>query len=182
MAADGRQDTSSSGENTGQQEKPVLPEIIEYGPARLWMPSENVIGPAPVPDDDGQEHVLVHFVGINGEWLWSSIEPEYISMADLQARWMHGPDDEECHDGTVWHLIWEQKEIGPYPQDGSAGDGTLPSLPEFSYDESLRYASGIERSKDTQEVIVTVYKSAAATRAMSWSVYKSAKPTRAMSW
>ena len=37
-------------------------------------------GPAQVPNTDGQEHVLLPIVGINGDWLYSSIEPENTLM------------------------------------------------------------------------------------------------------
>ena len=37
-------------------------------------------GPAPVPDDDGVEHVLVHVLGISGEWLWSDVVHEYTNI------------------------------------------------------------------------------------------------------
>ena len=41
-------------------------------------------GPAPVVDEDGLENILVHVIGINGEWLWSSVVPEHLRMDELQ--------------------------------------------------------------------------------------------------
>ena len=159
MAADGRQDSGSTGNTTGEEERPLSRRegLERYFGGHLYLPAEIQIGPAPVPDDDGQEHVLVHFVGINGEWLWSSIEPEYIAMPDLEARWFYGPDF-VSRDDTVWCLVWKTKEIGPYPQDESTGDGTRSPLADFTFDESLRYVTGVQRSEDTQEVFVTAYK------------------------
>ena len=116
-------------------------------------------GPAPVPDDDGQEHVLVHIIGINGEWLWSSIEPEYVGMCDLQARF-HLENRHLLQPNTFWLLMWDLGEVGPYPQEGHAGVGALPeSYPLYTTHETLRYVTGVHRSEETQEVFVTAVQS-----------------------
>ena len=159
MAADGRQDSGSTGNTTGEEGRPLSRRegLERYFGGHLYLPAEIQIGPAPVPDDDGQEHVLVHFVGINGQWLWSSIEPEYIAMPDLQARWGHEAGVANEH-GTDCVLVWDPQEIGPYPPGETAGDGRRPSLPDFKFDDSLRYVTGVRRSEDTKEVFVTAYK------------------------
>ena len=159
MAAGGRHDGGSTGNKTGEQERPLSRRegLERYFGGHLYLPAGIQIGPAPVPDDDGQEHVLVHIFGINGEWLWSSIEPEYIAMPDLQARWAYEAGVAGEH-GTDWNLVWGPKEIGPYPPAETAGDARRPSLPDFRFDDTLRYVTGVRRSEDTQEVFVTAYK------------------------
>ena len=159
MAADCRHDGGSTGNKPREQDGTLSrrENLDRYHGVHVYLPAEIQIGPAPVPDDDGQEHVLVHIFGINGEWLWSSIEPEYIAMPDLQARWGYeaGVASER---GTDWNLVWDPKEIGPYPPGETAGDGRRPSLPDFKFEDSLRYVTGVQRSEDTQEVFVTAYK------------------------
>ena len=124
------------------------------------------IGPATVPDDDGQEHVLLHVFTISGQWLWSSIEPEYAPMGDLQAKFAI-----ECRhlndDVYMWFLMWDAKEKGPYPAQNPWSDEPRPPLPDYNFDESLRYATGLQRSEDTQEVFVTAYRAKIA-EALSW--------------
>ena len=127
-----------------------------YFRGHLYLPENGAIGPAPVPDDDGQEHVLVHVVGMNGEWLWSSIEIEYIDMDDLQVAFDKA--NPQCDDDTYWLLMWEEKEMGPYPSKREGPDRALPSLFDFSFSAILRYVNGVQRSVDTQEVFITACK------------------------
>ena len=126
-------------------------------PPHATLPGPSQIGPAPVPDDDGQEHVLIHVITVTGQCLWSSIEPEYALMPDLQAKFFfackHLCDHEHC-----WLLIWEPTDRGAYRSREPLADGAQDPLPDDNFDESLRYATGVQRSEDTQEVFVTAYK------------------------
>ena len=50
-----------------------------------------MLGPSPVPDEDGLENALAHVIGISGEWLWSDAIPEHITMMEVQERF-HNSD------------------------------------------------------------------------------------------
>lgn len=114
-----------------------------------------IYAPASVPDDDGQEHVLVHVVGISGNWLWSGILPEYTRMTDFQRTFQI----EMRHNGDgplgLYKLVWQW-----YRRCCEEG------LSEQSHERSsyllvcdqLSRVTGVRRSEETQEVWITAIK------------------------
>ena len=116
-------------------------------------------GPAPVPDDDGVEHVLVHVLGISGEWLWSDVVHEYTNIFEVQRRF-HTSNDGKfglCN-GQWYKLVWEYGRKGPYPP-GSVRKQRQPlDLPCFALQDHVAGVAGILRSTETREVWITAIK------------------------
>ena len=125
---------------------------------KLAMSDPVMQGPAPVPDDDGLEHVLVHVIGVSGEWLWSSVVHEHTNMYRLQ-NIFHDADGGKFGlvDGHKFILVWEYGQKGPYPP-GSARRMRNHDLPCFSVQDHLEGVIGIERSTETREVWITAVK------------------------
>ena len=114
-------------------------------------------GPQPVPGDDGLEHVLVHVISISGEWLWSEVLPEHMSMGNVQ-QLFENSDKERFGlvDGHRYRLMYEFGRDGPYPR--GSDKPSLRAWPEYSV-YSLRVhlgtVKGILRSTETREVWIT---------------------------
>ena len=117
--------------------------IREWSPHRI----ENfhhlpIYGPAPVPDDDGLENVLVHVGTIRGDWLWSGIVPEHILAIELEGivRRALTPHMSVLQSFTLAYQ-WGQK--GPYPS-GTRHAGTT------RIGVNIRDVEGAQRSPDRQ--------------------------------
>ena len=114
-------------------------------------------GPSPVPDDDGQEHVLVHVVSMSGDWKWSGVCPQFWDVEQVQ-RVFQLSDNQRYglqDDGTYWRLNWDWGTKGPYPNNFPICPG---GNPVYSIDNRLHRVAGVVRSPDTQEMWFTAVK------------------------
>ena len=118
-------------------------------------------GPAPVVDEDGLENILVHVIGINGEWLWSSVVPEHLRMDELQRMFqMSDRTRFGLVDGHWYKLVYDCKWVGPYPEahvrsmewPGPRG------RPHHSLRMDVGSVDGLVRAIDTREVWITAIK------------------------
>ena len=124
----------------------------------FWGADRPVLGPAPVCDDDGLENVLVHVVGINGEWMWSDVLPEHYDMEEVQ-KIFHMSDPKRfgvSNDSHWYKLIWQYGTVGPYPPNHWKARYPLqPERKVFCLRKDLRMVNGLSRAEDTNEVWIT---------------------------
>ena len=108
-----------------------------------------VYGPAPVPDEDGLENVLVHVGTMSGNWLWSGIVREdelAISLEDRVRRAL-------CPDTPVlqrFELAYQWGKKGPWPSGTLRGGHMTVGM-------SVRDIIGVRRSDDRQVWITGVF-------------------------
>ena len=117
-----------------------------------------VYGPTPVEDEDGLENVLVHIIGINGDWMWSGVVPAHFLMDQVQRVFqMSEPSRFGLVDGHWYKLVWEWA-ILPIPQWHPRAQGPPYGQVHQWGRMDLASVTGIIRSPDTQEVWVTAIK------------------------
>ena len=127
-------------------------------PRRRWTP-ERMRGPAPVPDDDGLENVLVHVVTMTGEWLWSRVVPVHMRVEHLQELFQSSDEARYgTNTGEYWKLSLGFATVGPYPPDSERGRRAPPGRPAFCLRMDLDKATGAMRSPDTAEMWITACK------------------------
>ena len=123
---------------------------------RFESPRELWYGPSPVPDDDGQEAVLVHVVGITGDWMWSRVCPSHWSVQQLQRVFQYSENQRYgLQRSTYWRLFWDWGMRGPYPRSYRPNPS---GNPKYSIDNRLHRVAGVLRSPDTQEMWFTAIK------------------------
>ena len=115
-------------------------------------------GPQPVPDDDGLENLLVHVIGVSGEWMWSEVLPEHLSMTKVQQLFENSDRKRfGLVDGQRYRLLYQFRRDGPYPYgfDRAGCYGPWPDSPVYSLRVHLGAVTGITRSIETREVWIT---------------------------
>ena len=114
-------------------------------------------GQAPVPDDDGLENLLVHVVGMTGEWLWSGVIPEYYNM-DLVQDMFHRADPERfgLDRDHYYKLVYQLNRQGPYPPECDRVR-SYPSngRPLYALHDHLGKVDQVVRADDTRQVWIT---------------------------
>ena len=113
-------------------------------------------GPDITADENGLENILVHVVGINGEWLWSSVLPMHYTMDEVQNQFqLSDPIRFGEQDGTWYKLSWDFARVGPYPSTSAQAQYTPFGRPIYEQRIDLASANGFLRSIDTREVWIT---------------------------
>ena len=151
------------GDEPGGQRPPPAPGPRSLGYGRrhaVWSPRERpVLGPAAVPDDDGLENLLVHVIGIDGEWLWSGIVPQHYRMDEVQKIFQLSDRERfGLRDGHWYKLLWDFHKFGPYPLSHPRCPLLPPERPVHVVRMDLTYANGVMRSPDSREVWITAIK------------------------
>ena len=126
-------------------------------------------GPDATSDEHGLENILVHVVGISGEWMWSGVFPMHCAMDEVQ-RQFHLSDRIRfgLHEGMWYKLSWDFARVGPYPL-GSAQTQYPPfGRPIYALRIDLGSAKGFMRSPDTREVWITATRVFVIPAAVKW--------------
>ena len=95
------------------------------------------------------EKVLLHIVGLDGEWIWSGVVEEHVGIWDLQLR-LRTPYRRTLVGAMDWYveLVYRTGVCGPLPDLSLIG--TIPM--SFTVSGVLCRIGGVRRSEDTQEM------------------------------
>lgn len=116
-------------------------------------------GPSPVPDEHGLENLLVHVIGISGEWLWSDVIPEHTPIWDVQKRFQNSDLRRfGFNDGHWFKLLYQVGRAGPYPRGSERATFRGFYEPSYLMQVHLGAVTDILRSSETREVWITAIK------------------------
>ena len=122
-----------------------------------WREEERPVrGPAPVEDEDGLENMLVHVLDVSGQWLWTGILPEHMSMEEVQREFHKSePIRFGLVDGRHFKLLWDFGVAGVSSGPVSPVPESRACLPVCGWRENLNGAKVLFRSAATRQVWIT---------------------------